>query len=183
YYTPSFLGSNPATVGQETPSAPGKGTRVLGREEDLGFELLGKLDTQQRKTAVIADKAPKEVYGAPKESRGAAEPPDIKPEGLAAADMNDSQLKLLRALLETYCGNMAPDLGAARLAEIDHEGLAKVHFAWAGADRPGIGHYYRVQGPSFVLEFCNTQPDSAGNPANHIHTLWRDMRGDFGTHR
>ena len=177
-YTPSFLGSNPATVQQEIASAPGKGTRVLGREEDLGFELLGTLDAGQRKTAVIAAKAPHDV-------RGAAEPqaPDTPPEGVAAGDMKPAQIKILQALLETYCGNMAPDIGAARLAEIEHAGLDKVHFAWAGADRPGIGHYYRVQGPTFILEFCNTQPDSAGNPANHVHTLWRDTRGDFGLHR
>jgi hypothetical protein len=177
-YTPSFLGANPATVQQDIPSAPGKGTRVLGREEDLGFELLGKLDDGQRKAAVIAATAPKDL-------RGAAEPqaPDTSPEGLAAAGMNPTQIALLRALLETYCGNMAPDIGAARMAEIEQGGFDKVYFAWAGADHPGVGHYYRVQGPTFVLEFCNTQPDSAGNPANHVHTLWRDTRGDFGLHR
>ena len=59
------------------------------------------------------------------------------------------------------------------------KGSGKVHFAWAGADKPGIGHYYRIQGPTFLIEFVNTQPDSAGNPANHIHSVWRDMRGDF----
>lgn len=177
-YTPSFLGSNPATVGQDIASAPGKGTRVLGREEDLGFELLAALDTDQRKTAVIAAKAPHDLRGG-----GDVQPPNTPPEGLAAGDMKPAQSKLLRSLLETYCGNMAADIGSARMAEIEQAGFDKVYFAWAGADHPGIGHYYRVQGPTFVLEFCNTQPDSAGNPANHVHTLWRDTRGDFGLHR
>ncbi|MEO1972064.1 MAG: DUF3500 domain-containing protein, partial [Pirellulaceae bacterium] len=45
--------------------------------------------------------------------------------------------------------------------------------------KPGIGHYYRIQGPTFLIEFVNTQPDAAGNPANHIHCVWRDMKGDF----
>jgi hypothetical protein len=177
-YTPSFLGSNPATVHEEIASAPGKGTRVLGREEDLGFELLATLDTDQRKTAVIAAKAPHDVRGG-----GEPQPPDTPPVGLAAAELKSAQSRILRALLETYCGNMAPDIGSARMAEIEQAGFDKVYFAWAGADHPGVGHYYRVQGPTFVLEFCNTQPDSAGNPANHVHTLWRDTRGDFGLHR
>ena len=55
-----------------------------------------------------------------------------------------------------------------------------MHFAWAGATKPGVGHYYRVQGPTFLIEFVNVQPDAAGNIANHIHCVWRDMRGDFG---
>ena len=58
-------------------------------------------------------------------------------------------------------------------------GFKQIHFAWAGAMNPGVGHYYRVQGPTFLIEFVNTQPDADGNPANHIHCVWRDMRGDF----
>jgi hypothetical protein len=53
--------------------------------------------------------------------------------------------------------------------------LDKIYFAWAGAREPGIGHYYRVQGPTFVLELDNTQ-----NGANHVHALWRDTERDFG---
>ena len=67
-----------------------------------------------------------------------------------------------------------------RLAELEKEGIEKTYFAWAGADRPGIGHYYRLQGPTLLVEFVNVQPDAAGNPANHIHAVWRDLRGDFG---
>jgi hypothetical protein len=58
--------------------------------------------------------------------------------------------------------------------------LDQVDFAWAGAAKPGIGHYYRVQGPSFILEFINVQSDPAGNRANHIHSVWRNRKGDFG---
>jgi hypothetical protein len=66
-----------------------------------------------------------------------------------------------------------------RLHEIEHTGYDRVYFCWAGADRPGIGHSYRVQGPTFLIEFVNNQPDAAGNPARHIHSVWRDPRGDF----
>ncbi|RLS29596.1 MAG: DUF3500 domain-containing protein [Planctomycetota bacterium] len=56
---------------------------------------------------------------------------------------------------------------------------AAVKFSWAGSLKPGIGHYYRVEGPTFVVELCNVQPDAEGNPANHIHCMWRDCTGDF----
>jgi hypothetical protein len=71
------------------------------------------------------------------------------------------------------------EVAKERLTDIEKSGFGKVKFAWAGADKLGIGHYYRIQGETFVIEFVNTQPDAAGNPANHIHCFWRDMRGDF----
>jgi hypothetical protein len=179
-YTPSFLGSNPATVRDDLHIAgsPGKGTRVLAREEDLGFQLVKSLTDAQKEKALIAAKAPKELRGA-----GEPQAPTDPPAGLSAEKLTSDQLVVLRTLLETYCENMAADLGSARMAEIERAGLDKLHFAWAGALEPGVGHYYRVEGPTFQLEFINNQPDSAGNPANHIHTLWRDPRGDFGIKR
>jgi hypothetical protein len=75
---------------------------------------------------------------------------------------------------------MPQEVGAAWLSEIKKAGTEKVHFAWAGADKPGVGHYYRLQGPTFLVEFINVQADSANNPANHIHSVWRSMTGDFG---
>ena len=74
---------------------------------------------------------------------------------------------------------MPADVAKARRKEIADNNY-KVYFAWAGATKPGIGHYYRIQGPTFLIEFVNTQPDAAGNPASHIHCVWRDPRGDFG---
>ena len=70
-------------------------------------------------------------------------------------------------------------MAAISTTAIREAGVEKIHFAWAGADKPGVGHYYRVQGPSFLIEFVNTQPDAAGNVANHIHCVWRDLGGDF----
>ena len=78
---------------------------------------------------------------------------------------------------------MPQPIADARLKEIHDAGFDKVYFAWAGADKPGVGHYYRVQGPTFLIEYVNLQPDAAGNPANHSHAVWRDVRGDFGVKR
>ena len=75
---------------------------------------------------------------------------------------------------------MPEEVGRAWIGEIDKAGIDRVHFAWSGATEPGIGHYYRLQGPTFLIEFINVQRDSAGNPANHIHAVWRNMAGDFG---
>ena len=75
---------------------------------------------------------------------------------------------------------MNGDVAAARVDAIEEAGFEQVHFAWAGARPPGTGHYYRIQGPTFLVEFVNTQPDAAGNPASHIHLIWRDTAGDFG---
>ena len=177
-HTPSFFGANPATVKSHEPAidgAPPAGTRVLAKEEDLGFQVFAALDDAQRKVALLATKAPHELRGA-----GDPQAPTGSPEGLPASKMTDAQKQLLQSLIKVYADNMAADIAAVRLAEVDRAGLDQVYFAWAGANRPGIGHYYRLQGPTFVVEFVNTQPDAEGNVANHIHSLWRDLRGDFG---
>lgn len=173
--TPSFWGANPATVKTFIPGGPQVGTRTLALEEQLAFDLMDSLDESQKKQAIIAEKAPAD-YRAP----GKPQPIKSAPEGLATADMTAAQKKILLSLLEAYCGNLASDLGAARLAEVKKSDLDRVYFAWSGATKPGIGHSYRVQGPTFVLELVNIQKDPDGNPANHIHSVWRNMKGDFG---
>jgi hypothetical protein len=176
--TPSFFGANPAEVKREAGGGPKQGTRVLAKEEDLAFKLLGLLRDDQRKIAVIADQAPRDI-------RAAAEPqaPDAKPQGLTIKDMTAEQASVLRDLVQLYADNMPKSVAEARMKAIADADWQTVHFAWAGADRPGVGHQYYIQGPTFLIELNNTQPDAAGNRANHIHSVWRDMRGDFGIPR
>lgn len=173
--TPSFWGANPATVSIFVDGGPEVGTRTLASEEQLAFDLLDSLEPSQAAEAIIAEKAPADYRGP-----GQPEPPRSAPEGLAAGKMTDEQRQILRKLLAAYCDNQAPELAAARLAEIDAARLERVHFAWMGAAEPGVGHAYRVQGPTFLLELVNIQSDPAGNPANHIHSVWRSLSHDFG---
>ena len=172
--TPAAFGANPAIVQNEAPGSQPKGTRLLAKEEQLAFELLQSLTAEQRRTAVIAETALKEIRAA-----GEAQPPQDPPTGIQAGKLNENQRKLLEKLIAAYTENVPEDVAEARWAAIREAGQDQVHFAWAGADKPGIGHYYRIQGPTFLIEFVNTQADAAGNPANHIHCIWRDMRGDF----
>jgi hypothetical protein len=176
--TPAFYGANPAEVKTELSVGPKKGTRVLRDEEELAFKLLRSLSDEQRQTAILADKAPADIRAA-----GQPHAPNTPPEGLAAAKLQPDQVETLRALLRAYTDKMPAEIGEARLAEVRDAGIEKVFFAWAGADKPGVGHSYRVQGPTFVIEFNNTQPDASGNLANHIHAVWRQMAGDFGLAR
>ena len=173
--TPSFWGANPATVKTFVENGPKTGTRTLADEEQLAFELLDSLDQSQRVIAVASDKAPAEYRAA-----GQPQPPQTAPEGIAAAELREPQKKMLRGLLAAYCGHLTPELAHARTNEIEARGLDRVHFAWYGAQQPGVGHAYRVQGPTFVLELVNVQSDPAGNLANHIHSVWRSLEGDFG---
>jgi hypothetical protein len=174
--TPISLCANPAIVmsaNDNVPSIP-KGTRVLAKEETLAFDLLTSLTADQRKEAIIGDKAPSEIRAA-----GEPQPPTDAAVGIAAEKLTGQQRGILQSLIEEYANNLPLDVAKGRMEAIDREGIGQVHFAWAGSDKPGVGHYYRIQGPTFVIELVNTQPDSAGNPANHIHSVWRDMTGDF----
>jgi hypothetical protein len=178
-HTPAFFGANPAVVRENHGVGPQKGTRVLAEEELLGFRLLHSLNPEQRKTAIIAAKAPADIRGPVGEQA-----PQGQPEGIAAAKFDESQLGTLRSLLKAVAEKLRSECSEADLAAIDKAGIGKVHFAWAGAEKEGIGHYYRLQGPTFLVEFVNVQPDADGNIANHIHSVWRDLeRGDFGLPR
>lgn len=176
--TPTFFGANPAEVKTEAGGGPKQGTRVLAKEEDLAFKLLAAFDAQQRKIAVVAEKAPRDIRGAAE-----AQAPDARPQGLAVKGMTAAQAGMLRELIQVYADNMPKDVADARMKAIDEAGWEGVHFAWAGVDKPGVGHQYYIQGPTFLIELNNTQTDASGNRANHIHSVWRDMRGDFGIPR
>ena len=172
--TPSFWGANPATVSTFVDGGPSTGTRVLGEEEQLAFDLMDELDAVQKSKTIIAEKAPADYRAA-----GHPQPPQSAPEGLAIAEMTEAQRKTILSLIEAYISHFHPRLAQAQMAEIKASGIERVYFAWAGATRPGEGHYYRVQGPTFLLELINVQSDPAGNPANHIHSVWRSLTGDF----
>ncbi len=176
--TPDFWGANPATVHTHVDGGPEVGTRTLADEEQLAFDLLTSLDDSQRAVAVVADKAPGEYRGP-----GEPQPPRSAPEGLAAKDMTDGQKQALHKLLVAYSSHLEDELAAARINDIERRGFGLVYFAWYGAAKPGVGHAYRVQGPTFVLELVNVQSDPAGNAANHIHSVWRSLEGDFGVAR
>ena len=172
--TPSFWGANPATVKLFIAGGPKEGTRTLADEEQLAFDLVNSLNDAQRKKAIIAEKAPDEYRDG-----GKPQPPQTPPEGIPATELSDAQKKTLWSLLEKYNGHLPQPIAQMRLEEIKSAGTDGIHFAWAGATKPGVGHYYRVQGPTFVLELVNIQSDPAGNPANHIHSVWRSLKGDF----
>jgi len=165
--TPAFFGSNPAEVRVEGPK---KGVRLLGTMEDAARALLATLDESQRATAIFDKVAPTDIL-----TRNNASIEPLSPGGVAAGSLTPAQRDLLTKLIEAYTVQMADDVAADRLARIKQAGFEKVTFAWAGETELGKKHYYRVQGPTFLVEYDNTQ-----NDGNHVHSVWRDFTGDFG---
>jgi uncharacterized protein DUF3500 len=164
--SPSFFGSNPA----EVKEGPQQGLRILKGEEDLARALLQSLTDEQRKTAILDVKAPNDIV-----SFNSKQADPLSPDGIAAAQLTPPQRDMLKKVIDEYAGQMTAELAADRLDKIQKGGFDKVHFAWAGEAEHGKPHYYRIQGPSFLIEYDNTQ-----NNANHIHSVWRDFAGDFG---
>jgi hypothetical protein len=163
--TPSFLGASPA----EVRAGPHQGRRALGPAEDAAYALLRSLNEAQRAQAVISDTAPADILTG---TIVPAEP--LRPAGLLASRMTPAQQALLRQLIDAHASLMTADIAAARWRRIEAAGVETIGFAWAGAAERGRPHYYRVQGPSFLIEYDNTQSN-----ANHVHTVWRDFDGDF----
>jgi hypothetical protein len=163
---PAFFGANPAAV----RSGSRAGLRALADEEDIGRELILSLDERQRAQAIIASRTPRDIV-----TGAAAQVEPLAPIGIRVTELRPQQTAILMRLVDVYLSRIAEPLAERRRAALERTDFGEVAFAWAGSTRPGEAHYYRIQGPSFLIEYDNTQ-----NNANHIHTVWRDFDGDFG---
>jgi len=162
---PVFMGANPATV----PSGPQAGFRLLAAEEDLARALITMLPDERRKAALIRDTAFSEIVtGNDREVK-------LEVAGLPASDMSAEERQQLRQLIDLYVGRFTSATASEVLQRLDRAGFEKIRFAWAGGLEAGQPHYYRVHGPTLLIEYDDTQ-----NGANHIHTVYRDLQHDFG---
>lgn len=156
---PAFLGAAPAT------------SRVLGREEELGFLLLHSLDPERRPAAVYSATAPEDILAEPGATLG--ELP-----GLAVARMSPAQRGHVEELLAEVLATLPREIGERERALIAAHELDAITFTWAGAAAAGQPHYFRLSGPTFLYELDNTQEG-----ADHVHTVWHARSpagGDFG---
>ena len=169
--TPYFLGANPATVTDEDGRTV---SRPLAPEEDVAAALLTSLDDGQRERAVVAGDAPADILSA--ETADLQGTDDLGwSGGLPATALRPDQLSLLRGLVAVYVNRLVADLAEPLLNRLERD-LPAFCFAWAGlTPASGQPHYYRLDGPRFLVEFDNRQ-----NGANHVHSVWRDPGGDFG---
>lgn len=163
--TPSFWGSNPAVV----PSGNERGKKTLKDEMDLGFALINALNEQQLAKARFSETALHEIVSYNKQQAEL-----LTPAGILYKDLTADQQQLFMKLLNTYIKNYEFGFAEKLMEKIKKAGIDKLSFAWAGALKPGAGHYYRIQGPMLLIEYDNTQ-----NNANHIHSVVRDLTNDF----
>jgi hypothetical protein len=166
--TPSFLGANPAVV----RSGPMAGLQVLREEESLARDLLAELSRDQRDVAVVSATAPEDIAT----RHDPVADPDVVPAGLRYDALDRSQAQRLEDLVRWYFGRAPEEVAEPAWQAVADARLGDVTFAWAGPTAPGQPHYYAVKGETFLLEYDNTQ-----DGANHAHTVWRDLRRDWGT--
>ncbi|TAE98744.1 MAG: DUF3500 domain-containing protein [Runella slithyformis] len=170
-FMPSFMGSNPAIV---LPGYVQEGKQVLKSESDLAFELLRSFDDNQRKQVILSEKAPSDMLTANKR-KAILE----KREGLPLGEMTKIQQNMFRTLLQAYFDRYPVTLKKQALKRIKAANLKEITFAWMGDSAPlrgdKRGHYYRIHGPTLLIEFDNTQ-----NQGNHVHCVVRDLTDDWG---
>ena len=164
--TPAFLGANPAEV-REGPQA---GRRVLGDREDVGRAVVQALDADQRTRAIIDVEAPRDILTG---AETVVSPLDAV--GIENRELTSEQSGMLFELIDVYLSLMSDEIAEHRRGRLLADDIDSIRFAWAGSTEPGQPHYYRIQGPTFLIEYDNTQ-----NGANHIHSVWREFEGDFG---
>jgi Protein of unknown function (DUF3500) len=164
--TPSFLGSNPAEVREGAK----KGLRILAAEEDLARGLVTTLLAAGKTEVIFSEKPPAEILSF--ENRKATV---LDPVGVISSDLTGIQRSALLTLISEYTGRYRSEIAATDMAKIKAAGIEKIRFGWAGSTKIGEAYYYRIQGPTFLMEAANVQ-----NNANHMHATWRSFDGDFG---
>ncbi len=187
--TPLLLGNEPAEFGVIHP---------LRDDEDLGFDLLHALGPDLQPQAIIHDIAPPDFVTRVVPRIGEVERPEIyelgfehyrigerdrdalryvraQPRGVAGEAFDGEQMRRLTALIESYVNRLPEEAANREMDRLRSIGLNKIHFAWAGFLERGRPHYYRLQGPDFLVEFENVQANG-----NHIHTVMRNPGNDFG---
>jgi len=164
--SPTFFGVNPA----EVRSGPRAGLRILGEHEDAARALLMALDPPRRAKAVINPVAPNDIL-----TMNQLPISPLTPSGILVSELAPNQRDLLMKVIDLYASAMTEDVAADRMSRLRTAGVEKIGFAWAGEAERGKKHYYRIQGPTFLIEHDNTQ-----NDGNHVHSVWRDFEGDFG---
>ena len=165
--TPHFLGANPFS-GLVAGHGQGAPARVLEQESALAFAVIQGLDEPDRRRAIIAARSPADIVSGPGRELALR-----TPSGLAVAAMPEPLRQRVLALLEVFFGHLAPELARSLLARLREAGLDRLSFAWAGATTPDGLHYYRLLGPTLILEYDRTEPD-------HAHSVWHDPTNLFG---
>ena len=164
--TPSLTAAQPAKY-----TVDGATVRPLGAENDKAFALINALDEGQRKQAILNYKVADLVLGPGQDGK------TIQPEGIKCSAMNAGQQAMLLDLAGEWAGIINEQAAAVRMAEIKAN-LAGTWFAWSGPTTNGMPAYYRIQGPTLVIEYA-PQP-LGGDPTMHIHTIYRDPTNDYG---
>jgi hypothetical protein len=166
--TPGFLGSNPAIV----PDGPKKGQEILKDEKVLAVNLLKSFSVEQLKKAIVSAEAPGDIV-----TRIDRKAMISDPGGIMYTEMTPDQQMQFMGLIQLYISRYKKQFADTLLNEVKNAGVEKLHFAWAGDRETGTGHphYYRIVGPTIIIEYDNTQ-----NNANHVHTVVRDLLHDYG---
>jgi hypothetical protein len=168
--TPTLTGAQPALY-----TSGGKTVRPLGGESDKALALLNSLNEAQRKQAILSYRLADLVLGPGQDGK------TIQPEGLKASAMNDAQRAALLDVISEWAGIVHESAAIARMTELKAD-LMETWFAWSGpvTAEPGknITAYYRIQGPHLVIEYA--PQELGGDPALHVHTMYRDPTNDYG---
>jgi hypothetical protein len=168
---PFFLGAWPTRAGSAYRSVA-RGYRTMPREEDAAREIVLLTDGALRRRVVFSPESLEDHV-----TQNAARVRPLDRVGVPTADLPSAAQRRVLELVRTYLANHPAAMSRETLARIERAGIERTWFGWAGSTRPGVPQYYRLQGPTFLLEFDNSR-----NSGTHIHSVWRDFERDFGRH-
>jgi hypothetical protein len=159
---PSLPAAQPARFTFE-----GRTVRPLGRENDKAFALINALNAAQRSQAILPYQVSDLVLGPTQDGK------NIQPEGIRASALTPAQQTMLLDIVNEWTGIVHDGFAEPRMTDI-RSSIGDTFFAWSGPTTNGSAAYFRIQGPTVVIEYA---PQGS---VDHIHTIYRDPTNDYG---
>jgi len=165
-FAPMLTGGQPMRITYE-----GEEILIAERETTAAQALMENLSDAQKKLAVRSSRTINLLLGPGKDNTVLA------PEGIKGSELSDEQKVLLLEVIRARLGFINDDDFGAKMVTVEAE-LDDAYFGWWGPQgTPGTA-YFRVTGPSIVLEYAPQR--TRGGEADHVHSMYREPANDYG---
>ena len=145
--------------------------RPFGRATDNAFALVRSLDDAQRKQAILSFQIRDLVLGPGRDGQ------TVQPEGIKGSALTERQREMLLDLASEWTGIMHEAVAKTKMDEMKQH-IAETWFAWSGPTEQGSAAYFRIQGPTVMIEYAPQR--MGGDATQHIHTIYRDPTNEYG---
>ena len=165
-FSPMLTGGQPLHMSHE-----GEDIFIARKEVVAAQAFMDSLTGAQKQVAVRGDRAIGMQLGPGQYGTV------VDPEGIEGSDLTSVQRARLLDVITARLGFINGDDFAAKMETVAAE-IDDTYFGWWGPQDALGAAYFRVTGPSLVLEYS---PQNGADGPGHAHSIYRNPRNDYGS--